>query len=160
MVDGGQLLAGEFCIGGSFKPTDARDRVIVLASWIFTAHPSSWTRSPCGILKQRRGLVPGKCGAIFEERLFPVLLLAISALRQKLLVLPIRYLESIDPEITDGNWWQVIESIGESGEPDRRAFRGGRLNIHVDHFRRPLAFLDQLGSNGGNRDVILAKKEC
>ena len=77
--------------------------------------------------------------AIFEERLLPVLRLAVSPLVKKLLVLAVCYLVLIDPEIFKGNGREMIESLGETvrGRPASSCWRR-RLVQHGPCRRRVL----------------------
>src|SRR5262249_26287738 len=96
-----QALAGKFCIGGGLVPTDAANRVIVLAGRIGSGLPNGWPRRAAGIAELADCRLPGQNRLTFDHLVLPVSLLLVSASVHKRLELPVRDLVLVDETIRD-----------------------------------------------------------
>src|ERR1700674_1141609 len=101
MIDGGKALAGELSIGGSFIPTNAGHREIVLALGIVALNPILRPGSSRRIPEQRHRLVPAQLLFVMLKLLLPVFSLLISALIDKSLELPVGDFILVDPIILE-----------------------------------------------------------
>ncbi len=93
---GGQLLAGEFGVGGGFEPTDAGDRKILLPGHGAARFPGGGAWPAGGIVKLRHGLLPRKFLRALREILLPEAFVAVPTGVHKLLELAIRDFITID----------------------------------------------------------------
>src|SRR5215510_12987826 len=90
-----KLLPGELGKRCGFIPADATDRIVGLPVGIAAQLPCAWTGPSSLILELRDCLIPRDLRTIFNERVHPVISVAIPACVHKLLVTAVRQLITV-----------------------------------------------------------------
>ena len=123
VMNGGQLLPGEVSVGGGLEPAHAAHGVIGLPVAVSAQLPGSRTGPAGRIAEKGHGFRPGEAPALHCERLLPMLRAPVRSLVDELLVLTVRDLEPVQPEVSQLDGRQAPVFVDPSRDADH-ALRG------------------------------------